>query len=287
MATCQVVYVSGSLAFKTPFNRSFIQDLKDYVPEERRKWNNKSEVPPNVWLIDPQYGPDVIKLIRKHYGETLSLPNLQHSAPQVENRMFTVRYVGAVKTRNDGQKLAYGLVGEAWSVIFSEEVLKDWFEGLDVEDGGSKGTLFSILGLPSIKATEEEIKKAYRRMAMQWHPDQCHEPNATEKFQEIQAAYEILRDPKQYKLYAAGLFFSGHKEERMSGRKSSYDWDDFKPPLRCGKIKTRGFFTTGRFVVEEIVEWEDITDSYGRTLVTSWSMSVNGGKGGIIEEWVR
>jgi hypothetical protein len=284
---CKVTYVSGSLAFKTPYNRYFVADLKDLLPQHARKWNNKSEVPPEVWLIDPQYGSDVIMLIQRHYGETLTLPSLQYSKPQVENRMFKVRYVGGVKTRNDGQKLAYGLVGDTWSLIFSEEVLKDWFEGLDIEDGGSKGTLFSILGLPSINVTDDEIKKAYRRMAMQWHPDQCHEPNATEKFQEIQAAYEILRDPRERKLYSAGLFFSEHKEERISGRRSSYDWDDYKPPLRCGQIKTRGYFVTGRFVVEEIVAWEDITDNYGRTLVTSWSMSVNNGKGGIIEEWVR
>jgi hypothetical protein len=168
-------------------------------------------------------------------------------------------------------------------LLFPEEVLRAWFEGTDVEDGGSRGTLFSILGLSSTSATDEEIKKAYRRMAKQWHPDVCHEPDATEKFQEIGEAFEVLSDPFQRKKYLAGLYFSEHKEERLTSRKSHYYWGDYRPQLRCGIIKATGYFLTGRFVVQKIVQWDDITDNYGRTLVTSWDMSQNG----VVEEWVR
>ncbi|NWF66807.1 MAG: DnaJ domain-containing protein, partial [Campylobacterales bacterium] len=50
-------------------------------------------------------------------------------------------------------------------------------------------------------ATQEEIKKAYKKLARQYHPDINKEPTAEEKFKEINAAYEILSDEKKRKQY--------------------------------------------------------------------------------------
>lgn len=52
---------------------------------------------------------------------------------------------------------------------------------------------FSILGLAP-DASFAEIKRAYRRMAMVWHPDRSSHPEATERFKLIRAAYEALQD---------------------------------------------------------------------------------------------
>lgn len=52
---------------------------------------------------------------------------------------------------------------------------------------------YSILGL-SVGADESAIKKAYRKMAMKYHPDR--NPNDGEKFVEIQKAYDFLKDNK-------------------------------------------------------------------------------------------
>jgi curved DNA-binding protein len=50
-------------------------------------------------------------------------------------------------------------------------------------------------------ASEEEIRKAYRKLARKYHPDVSKEPNAKEKFQEVSEAYETLRDKEKRAAY--------------------------------------------------------------------------------------
>jgi DnaJ-class molecular chaperone len=59
---------------------------------------------------------------------------------------------------------------------------------------------YEILGVPR-NATEREIKSAYRRLALQWHPDRNKSPEAEKKFKEINEAYEVLSDPKKRQKY--------------------------------------------------------------------------------------
>ncbi len=61
---------------------------------------------------------------------------------------------------------------------------------------------YKILGVPR-NATDDEIKKAYRKLAMQYHPDRNpgREKWANEKFKEINEAYGVLGDPKKRKQY--------------------------------------------------------------------------------------
>ncbi|MCW5954198.1 MAG: J domain-containing protein, partial [Propionibacteriaceae bacterium] len=50
---------------------------------------------------------------------------------------------------------------------------------------------YQVLGVPR-DASAEQIKKAYRRLAMKYHPDVADSPGAAEKFKEIGEAYEVL-----------------------------------------------------------------------------------------------
>ena len=74
---------------------------------------------------------------------------------------------------------------------------------------------YKILGLER-GASEEDVKKAYRKLARKYHPDVSKEANAKEKFQEVSEAYETLRDKEKRAAYdSLGSFRPGQ---------------DFRPP---------------------------------------------------------
>ncbi|MGQ9692247.1 MAG: DnaJ domain-containing protein [Thermaceae bacterium] len=59
---------------------------------------------------------------------------------------------------------------------------------------------YAILGVQR-NATQEEIKRAYKRLARQYHPDVNKSPEAEEKFKEINEAYAVLSDPEKRRIY--------------------------------------------------------------------------------------
>jgi curved DNA-binding protein len=59
---------------------------------------------------------------------------------------------------------------------------------------------YAILGVER-NASEDDIKKAYRRLARKYHPDVSKEANAEEKFKEVSEAYETLKDAEKRKAY--------------------------------------------------------------------------------------
>ncbi|CAN6451487.1 unnamed protein product [Victoria cruziana] len=67
------------------------------------------------------------------------------------------------------------------------------------------------------KASSEEIRSAYRKQAMRWHPDKWRRvapelaEEAKKQFQKIQEAYSVLSDGRKRKLYNAGIYDSSEE----------------------------------------------------------------------------
>src|SRR3954454_18506756 len=109
---------------------------------------------------------------------------------------------------------------------------------------------YETLGLKK-GASDEEIKKAYRKLARKWHPDaNPDDKNAEERFKEIQEANSILSDAEKRKQYDAGGMFGGgagggFRFDPSSFRQGSGSFSDILSDL-FGRGGGGGGFRPGR-----------------------------------------
>ena len=263
-----ITVAGADYAISFDYDAKLLRILKDAVPESERTWHKGRK----VWLVSPEAMGEAVLAISSHLGQGIAVPNPdQLSAPEVMEKSFLLEYLGATKDRGK-RTSAYGSVNGEWSAEFPEDVLKGFFEGREA-DQKSDGvqTFYQVLCV--VESVEpEQIRKAYKRLALQWHPDTCKEPDAHERFIKINEAYKVLIDPEKRKRYDAGLYFEREGQSqgyttKIITRPHLYG---YRSPLRCGQITAKGTVRLMRFIVSEIIKWDDVIDSDGRVMVTSW-----------------
>ncbi|CAG4906839.1 unnamed protein product [Colias eurytheme] len=81
------------------------------------------------------------------------------------------------------------------------------------------GDPYKILGIHR-RATFSEIRKAYRQLAKEWHPDKNEDPNAESRFVEIKQAYELLSDTERRQAY--DLYGITNEDDHMYKQRHDY-----------------------------------------------------------------
>lgn len=95
---------------------------------------------------------------------------------------------------------------------------------------------YKILGVPK-SATQSEIKSAYRRMVMQYHPDQNSDPKAAEQFLLVTRAYDVIGDTDQRRTYDSMLEMEAERARQAKQRAAT------PPPNQpFTQVKTAGYF---------------------------------------------
>ena len=276
---CRIESEAGALCVFSPYSPGFVADLKFRIPGHLRSWSP----PKRAWIVDASQGQTLLDLIKDHFGETLQLPVWTAPAFEPVAGTFEIEYIGRCKQRGE-ENLAFGLANNVWSFVFSEQVLRAWFERSDgSSDPAEKEpdakqlrpkTFYQILRVKQAD-TAADIKKGYYRLARQWHPDICREEDARERFEQIKAAYDILSNPQKRKRYDLGLKLQKSAMQtikaparRDAGFQSRFG---YSPDLRCGRITLTGRRSLGKTIVENILGWDDIENERGEFLVSSWN----------------
>lgn len=283
---CRIIAENNALVVLTPYIPRLVEAIKS-LPYSERKYDPVRK----AWLVDPKHGQEIANLISLYAGERVSIPTSsgsplpQNSGVQTITKILQLRYLGACKVREDDSVSAYGLVGDEWSAIFSERVLRSWFEGIDFDELESKfaspprilrmETMYTILGVKK-EAAPDEIKQAFRRMALQWHPDHNREPDANERFMMIKGAFDLLSNPTKRARYDIGIKLQAEQERQLRAQEKREAKEllasntQYRAPLKCGLVMVEGIEKLGRLEVTKIFAWEDWKNAEGKTLVSSW-----------------
>lgn len=289
----------GVIELRTPYDRQFLDALKSQIDEYARRWDAANK----VWRFDDSQMLTLEALCEKHFGVKPTKSGLSAPNFQMGDRVLA-EYVG----RSTGGKPARVFVAGEFSFLLTEQAIRQYFhlanQTPQPQPVGATSTVtpapqrtipdnpYDLL-VVTTTATTAEIEQAYRRMARQWHPDVCHEPDAADWFHAITAAKQQLLDSSLRRQLDGALRMKSllgaqikavktttPTPTRTEPAKWSADWltqnantPSFAPPLRCGWI-TPAAFTCGAYVkINQIKLWADDIDTQGRTRVAYWDQT--------------
>lgn len=94
-------------------------------------------------------------------------------------------------------------------IIANSEINKLIEEAKKKEKKAKEKDYYKVLDVPR-DSSDEQIKKAYRKLSLKWHPDKNNQSEekkllAEKKFKEINEAYEVLKDPQKKKMFDSGV----------------------------------------------------------------------------------
>ncbi len=123
---------------------------------------------------------------------------------------------------------------------------------------------YKTLGLER-SASADDVRKAYRKLAMQYHPDRNPgNKQAEEKFKEINEAYQVLSDPQKRARYdQLGSAYSNWQQR--GGGPGDFDWSQWFGGQPGGNVR---------------VEYGDLNDLFGEGMFSDFFRSIFGGMGG-------
>jgi molecular chaperone DnaJ len=98
---------------------------------------------------------------------------------------------------------------------------------------------YAILGVDR-EAEPDVIKKAYRKLARQYHPDVNSDPDAQEKFKEVAVAYEVLSDPEKRRMYDLGGDPFGGGQPGFAGQGAGFSFTDIMDAFFGGQATGGG-----------------------------------------------
>lgn len=258
-----VITVEGSsYAVRFSYDADVIAKLKTVNPA-KKQWDAIGK----RWLVAPDAIEIVAGFLQERFGD-VTIPQMPTTVPQTVRRIVKLEYLGMCKQRGEAEPTAMGCSEGQWRVVVPQSVLETFFGNAAKQEDGRQ-THYQVLCVIE-KASPQEIKSAHRRLARSFHPDVNKEDGARERFEQVQAAYELLSDPIQRKKYDCGLYFERQSNQSVSNRSLANYLQGYAPPIRCGILKVEGVIELARLRVSKIVEWNDILDSHGRVLVTTW-----------------
>lgn len=259
----------GELAFCTSYDAALIAEFKAKVPAEARRWEPTTK----RWLVRADYGSVCAALAQSHLNITVAVPS-SAGKPTPTVQLIKLEYLGRCKLRESGEASAYGWANDGWTTIWPEPVLREWFEA-EPQRPDERPTYFAVLGVKQ-SASTDDVRAAYRRLAKQWHPDVAKEADAAEVFKSISNAYQVLTNDMMRRKYEAGLALEAAARQNERWQQTTVPaGTEYRAPLKCGYVLAEGINSLGRFVINRILQFEDITDGAGRTMTTSWAVGAD------------